>query len=115
MFFLGTISSISAQNAQQFDGAATPDLVLIDSEYRDVIWIDVKHPSTWDETVYSQLNEAWRSSEGIGYYYQEKPKDEDIIEKALDSLKTIPKVQDNSEQIKVLQQQIDSLKAAAGQ
>uniref|UniRef100_UPI003F6CDC16 hypothetical protein n=1 Tax=Winogradskyella sp. TaxID=1883156 RepID=UPI003F6CDC16 len=39
MFFLGTISSISERNAQQFDGSATPDLVLIDSEYRDVIWI----------------------------------------------------------------------------
>ena len=60
MFFLGTISSISDTDAQQFDGSATPDLVLIDSEYRDVIWIDVKHPSTWDEEVYNQLNEAWR-------------------------------------------------------
>ncbi|NRB59006.1 MAG: hypothetical protein HRU50_03575 [Winogradskyella sp.] len=111
MFFLGTISSISEKNAKQFDGSATPDIVLIDSEYRDVIWIDVKHPSTWDETVYNQLNEAWRASEGIGYYYQEKPKDEDIIEQAVDSLRAIPKVDDNTEKIEALQRQIDSLKA----
>lgn len=113
MFFLGTISSISEQNAQQFDGSATPDLVLIDSEYRDVIWIDVKHPSTWDETVYNQLNEAWRSSEGIGYYFNEQPKDEDLMDQELDSLKIIPKVEDNSAEIEALQRRLDSLRAAS--
>jgi len=111
MFFLGTISSISDTDAQQFDGSATPDLVLIDSEYRDVIWIDVKHPSTWDENVYGQLNEAWRASEGIGYFYQEKPKDEDIMERAMDSIMMIPKVEDNSEKINALQRELDSLKS----
>ncbi len=111
MFFLGTISSISDTDAQQFDGSATPDLVLIDSEYRDVIWIDVKHPSVWDETVYGQLNEAWRASEGIGYFYQEKPKDEDIMERAMDSIMMIPKVEDNSEKINALQRELDSLKS----
>ena len=114
MFFLGTISSISSTDAQQFDGSATPDLVLIDSEYRDVIWIDVKHPSTWDEEVYNQLNEAWRASEGIGYYFKEQPKDEDILEREMDSLMTIPKVEDNTEVIDKLQRQIDSLKAVNG-
>ncbi|WP_405571432.1 hypothetical protein [Winogradskyella sp. Asnod2-B02-A] len=114
MFFLGTISSISSTDAQQFDGSATPDLVLIDSEYRDVIWIDVKHPSSWDEEVYNQLNEAWRSSEGIGYYFKEQPKDEDILEREMDSLMTIPKVEDNTEVIDKLQRQIDSLKAVNG-
>ena len=111
MFFLGTISSISSSDAQQFDGSATPDLVLIDSEYRDVIWIDVKHPSTWDEEVYNQLNEAWRASEGIGCYYNEQPKDEDIMEREMDSLMRIPKVEDNTDAIDRLQRQIDSLKA----
>ena len=115
MFFLGTISSISSTDAQQFDGSATPDLVLIDSEYRDVIWIDVKHPSTWDEEVYNQLNEAWRSSEGIGYYYQEKPKDEDIIEQQMDSIMSIPKIDDNTDKIEALQRQLDSLKGVGGQ
>jgi hypothetical protein len=42
MFFLGTVSTISDDNPQQFDGAATPDLALIDSEYRDVVWINAK-------------------------------------------------------------------------
>jgi len=111
MFFLGTVSAISDSNAQQFDGSATPDLVLIDSEYRDVIWIDVKHPSTWDEEVYNQLNEAWRSSEGIGYFYQEKPKDEDIMEQEIDSIMSIPKIEDNTDKIDALQRQLDSLKA----
>ncbi|WP_225037125.1 hypothetical protein [Winogradskyella sp. SM1960] len=113
MFFLGTISSISSTDAQQFDGSATPDLVLIDSEYRDVIWIDVKHPSTWDEEVYKQLNEAWRSSEGIGYYYKEEPKDEDIVEQVIDSLMRIPKAKDNSDKINALQRELDSLKAVS--
>ncbi|MBF8149969.1 hypothetical protein ITJ86_08665 [Winogradskyella sp. F6397] len=113
MFFLGTISSISSTDAQQFDGSATPDLVLIDSEYRDVIWIDVKHPSTWDEEVYKQLNEAWRSSEGIGYYYKEEPKDEDIVEQVIDSLMRIPKAEDNSDKINALQRELDSLKAVS--
>ena len=113
LFFLGTISSISSTDAQQFDGSATPDLVLIDSEYRDVIWIDVKHPSSWDKEVYDQLNEAWRSSEGIGYYFNEEPKDEDIIERSMDSIMSIPKVDNNSEQIEKLQRQLDSLKNAS--
>lgn len=115
MFFLGTISSISERNAQQFDGSATPDLVLIDSEYRDVIWIDVKHPSSWDENVYYQLNEAWRASEGIGYYYKEEPQDNDIIEQVVDSLNTIPRVEDNTAKIEALKRQIDSLEAASDQ
>ena len=56
--------------------------MLIDSEYRDVVWIDVKHPSTWEEMVYNQLNEAWRSSEGIEEYYvnEIKPVDDVVIE-----------------------------------
>ncbi|MDG5491871.1 hypothetical protein [Psychroserpens sp. SPM9] len=110
MFFLGTISAISDTNAQQFDGSATPDLVLIDSEYRDVIWIDVKHPSTWDKEVYDQLNEAWRASEGIGYFYKEEISDEDL-QHIVDSLTVIPKVNKNSQEIEDLQRKLDSLKA----
>ena len=70
-----------------------------------------KHPSGWDETVYNQLNEAWRASEGIGYYYKEVPKDEDILEQQMDSIMSIPRVEDNSEKIEALQRQLDSLKA----
>ncbi|MCB0428275.1 MAG: hypothetical protein KDD16_13320, partial [Mangrovimonas sp.] len=74
LFFLGTISAIR-DDSKKFDGSATPDLALIDAEYRDVIWIDVKKPSQWDLTVYEQLNEAWRASEGIGYYYKDEMTD----------------------------------------
>ena len=110
MFFLGTISAIR-EGSDNFDGSATPDLALIDAEYRDVIWIDVKHPSQWDKTVYDQLNEAWRSSEGIGYYFVEETKDIDIVEQAIDSVLEIPRVDKNAEEIERLQRQIDSLKS----
>jgi Ca2+/Na+ antiporter len=111
MFFLGTVSAISESDSKQFDGSATPDLVLIDSEYRDVIWIDVKHPSTWDQEVYNQLNEAWRASEGIGYYFAEDTKEIDIIEQAVDSIVAIPVVDKKAKEIEKLQMQIDSLKS----
>ena len=110
MFFLGTISAIR-DDSKNFDGSATPDLALIDAEYRDVIWIDVKHPSQWDLTVYNQLNEAWRSSEGIGYYYKEEKTDLDVIQKAMDSIEMIPQSADHSQEIELLQKKIDSLKA----
>ncbi len=110
MFFLGTISAIR-EGSDNFDGSATPDLALIDSEYRDVVWIDVKHPSQWDKTVYNQLNEAWRSSEGIGYYFAEDAKEIDIIEQASDSTTVIPVVDKKAEEIERLQRKIDSLKA----
>ncbi|MFI1743867.1 hypothetical protein [Thalassobellus sediminis] len=111
MFFMGTVSSISKEDSQQFDGSATPDLVLVDSEYRDVVWIDVKHPSQWDKTVYDQLNEAWRSSEKIGYYFVEETKEIDLPETIKDSVSVIPVIDEKAEAIKRLQKQIDSLKA----
>jgi len=111
MFFLGTVSAVRAEAAGQFDGSATPDLALVDSEYRDVVWIDVKHPSQWDETVYQQLNEAWRASEGIDHYYVDATEGLDGSEKLQDSLNRIPKVNKNQEAIEALQRQIDSLKA----
>jgi len=110
LFFLGTISAIRENDAGQFDGSATPDLALIDSEYRDVIWIDVKHPSTWDKRVYDQLAEAWRASEGIGYYYEEELNVEDLRE-AGDDLKEIPALRQNAQEIELLQRRLDSLKA----
>ncbi len=110
MFFLGTVSAVK-EDSKNFDGSATPDLALIDSEYRDVIWIDVKHPSQWDKTVYDQLAEAWRASEGIGYYYNEKPTiDIDLIKAVTDTVKTIPNSNKNQEEIDALQRKIDSLK-----
>ena len=118
MFFLGTISSIKKDNAQ-FDGSATPDLALIDSEYRDVVWIDAKHPSQWDKTVYNQLNEAWRASEGIGNYFQEDNTMldalSDIEDKvvSIDSTLTNPSNKDLT--VEELKAQIDSIKKARQQ
>lgn len=43
----------------QFDGAATPDLALVDVQYKDVVWLDAKKPSTWDETIMTQMSESW--------------------------------------------------------
>jgi hypothetical protein len=109
MFFLGTVSAVK-EDSGNFDGSATPDLALIDAEYRDVVWIDAKHPSQWDELVYDQLNEAWRADEGISHYFEKTTKDMEVHQMTLDSLKTIPKVDANQEQIDKLQRQIDSLK-----
>lgn len=112
MFFLGTVSAVKDGSAK-FDGSATPDLALVDSEYRDVIWIDVKRPSTWDETVYDQLNEAWRASEGIGYFYENENRtsDLDLMQREMDSIRSIPKVNANAQEIEKLQRKIDSLNA----
>ncbi len=116
LFFLGTISAKNEKG--QFDGAATPDLALIDSEYRDVVWIDVKHPSQWDKTIYDQLNEAWRASEGIGYYYDEDKKTEpennygiEEVYRVMDSLKAVISKNESQKTIEALQQKIDSIKA----
>jgi hypothetical protein len=110
LFFLGTISAIR-EGSDNFDGSATPDLALIDSEYRDVVWIDVKHPSQWDKTVYDQLNEAWRASEKIGYYFVEETKTIDAVMQPTDSIKVIPEVDKKAELIEKMQRQLDSLKS----
>ncbi|WP_375238810.1 hypothetical protein [Aurantibacter sp.] len=110
LFFFGTVASVSEGSAK-FDGSATPDLALIDSEYRDVVWIDAKHPSQWEKTVYEQLNEAWRASEGIGHYFVEETKTVEMAQQILDSIKSIPAIDTKSEQILKLERQIDSIKA----
>ncbi|WP_299836839.1 hypothetical protein [uncultured Tenacibaculum sp.] len=111
MFFLGTISAIR-DNSSNFDGSATPDLALIDSEYRDVVWIDAKHPSKWDVNVFEQLGEAWKESETSNDYFKINST---LFEKektvALDSVQTMLKEAENKLQIEKLQKQIDSIKA----
>lgn len=119
LFFLGTVSAINDKDSGQFDGSATPDLVLVDSEYRDVVWIDVKHPSQWEKSVYDQLNEAWRSSEGIGEYFVEETKTIEFGQTtdntiAIDStkLEDLKASGGEDEAIQVLQNKIDSIKKA---
>lgn len=64
MFVIGTIAAVR-EDSKKFDGAATPDLALVDAEYRDVIWIDAKHPSRWTSTILEQLGETWKASENL--------------------------------------------------
>lgn len=64
LFVLSTIAAMR-EDSKKFDGAATPDLALIDLEYRDVIWVDAKHPSQWEMTILNQLGETWKTSEGL--------------------------------------------------
>ncbi|NHF60542.1 hypothetical protein FK220_014400 [Flavobacteriaceae bacterium TP-CH-4] len=64
LFVLGTVAAVR-DSSKQFDGAATPDLALVDAEYRDVIWIDAKHPSQWTSTILHQLGETWKASERL--------------------------------------------------
>lgn len=75
MFFLGTISAVS-QETGEFDGSSTPDLALIDSEYRDVVWIDSKDSGTWDQAVYEQLIATWRANEGEELFFQNEEDEE---------------------------------------
>ncbi|SFI93088.1 UbiA prenyltransferase family protein [Olleya namhaensis] len=115
LFFLGTVASIS-KDSDNFDGSATPDLALIDSEYRDVVWIDVKHPSTWEKTIYDQLNEAWRASEGIDTYFVDEEKATEAIMKdlnnqyiAIDTTTVNGNTVDNKETLEALQRKYDSI------
>ncbi len=64
MFVISTIAA-KRDDSKKFDGAATPDLALIDVEYRDVIWVDAKHPSQWEETILEQLGETWKTTERL--------------------------------------------------
>ena len=110
MFFLGTVSTISADNPAQFDGSATPDLALVDSEYRDVVWINAKKPSTWNEEIYNQLNEAWRSSEKINIYFEQEKTILEQNREILDSIQLLSKQQKKMQEIQRLQKRIDSIK-----
>jgi len=64
MFVISTIAA-KRDGSKKFDGAATPDLALVDTEYRDVIWVDAKHPSQWTSTILAQLGETWKASERL--------------------------------------------------
>jgi hypothetical protein len=69
-----------------------------------------KKPSTWNEEVYMQLNEAWRASENINIYFEHELT---ILEKnrqILDSIKLISNKEKNLKEIQRLQKQIDSIK-----
>lgn len=64
MFVFCTVAA-KRDDSKKFDGSATPDLALVDTEYRDVVWIDAKHPSQWETAILEQLGETWLTSEGL--------------------------------------------------
>jgi hypothetical protein len=108
MFVIGTVAAVR-DNSKQFDGAATPDLALVDAEYRDVIWIDAKHPSKWTTTILDQLGETWKASENLtdDILYPNK-KDLDMEE--LIQLDSIPVTEIDAMQMKAVEVLSDSLK-----
>lgn len=69
MFVLSTIAA-KRKNSRHFDGSATPDLALVDMDYRDVIWVDVKHPEQWNETIFKQLGVVWKESEKDSEFFK---------------------------------------------
>ncbi len=76
LFVLSTVAA-KREDSKKFDGAATPDLALVDAQYRDVVWIDAKHPSRWTEEILNQLGETWKASENL--------KDSDIWPERIDT------------------------------
>lgn len=128
MFVLSTIAA-KRKNSRKFDGSATPDLALVDMNYRDVIWVDVKQPEQWNNTILKQLGTVWKESEPNNDFFKLNPnvtmlKDTGLVKDSLnitkiklDSVKmlnqdiTNKKKQINlKEQIKLLEAKRDSLK-----
>ncbi|MDC7997550.1 hypothetical protein [Gilvibacter sediminis] len=64
MFVITTVTS-AREDSKRFDGAATPDLALIDTDYRDVVWIDAKKPLSWGDAILDQLGETWKADENL--------------------------------------------------
>jgi len=93
LFVLSTVAA-KRDESKKFDGAATPDLALIDLEYRDVIWVDAKHPSEWKSTILKQLGETWKASEGL--------KDNDLYPKKVE-LDVSPATEVDSLKIETIQ------------
>jgi len=69
MFVLSTIAA-KRKDSRHFDGSATPDLALVDMDYRDVIWVDVKQPNEWNNTIYKQLGIVWKESEKDSEFFK---------------------------------------------
>ena len=122
MFVLSTIAA-KRKNSRKFDGSATPDLALVDMNYRDVIWVDVKQPEQWNNTILEQLGEVWKNSEPDNDYFKLHPNTtllKDALVKdsvSVDSLNVkklnlnnVSKQNDLKKQIQLLEAKRDSLK-----
>jgi hypothetical protein len=104
MFVFCTVAA-KREGSKKFDGSATPDLALVDTEYRDVVWIDAKHPSQWQSAILEQLGETWKSSENL--------KDEDIwpnrIEIDLSEFKEMDSISADSISEELIEAILDSI------
>jgi hypothetical protein len=107
MFVLGTVAAIR-DDSKQFDGAATPDLALVDAEYRDVSWIDATHPSNWTTTLLNQWGETWKASENLTDE-QLYPNKNDLDMEQLPKLDAIPVKEMDSTIVKAVEVVSDSL------
>lgn len=107
MFVIGTVAAVR-DSSKQFDGAATPDLALVDAEYRDVIWIDAKHPSKWTSTILEQLGETWKASENLTDE-QLYPNKRDLDMTPLTAMDSLPAMKIDSMAMKAVEVLKDSL------
>jgi len=112
MFVLSTIAA-KRKDSRHFDGSATPDLALVDMEYRDVIWVDVKHPEQWNDAIFDQLGTVWQESEADSDFFRdwknkqlEKNTEQEVNAKLAD---TIINTLKNDFQLNNNQKVIDSL------
>ncbi len=107
MFVIGTVAAVR-DSSKQFDGAATPDLALVDAEYRDVIWIDAKHPSKWTSTILEQLGETWKASENLTDE-QLYPNKQDVDMTPFTAMDSLPAMKIDSMAMKAVEVLKDSL------
>jgi hypothetical protein len=70
----------------------------------------------WEKTIYDQLNEAWRASEGIDDYFVDDEKATEAIMKdlneqyiAIDTTAVNSNTIDNKETLEALQRKYDSI------
>ena len=88
LFMLSTIAA-KRENSNQFDGGSTPDLALVDVSYKDVVWIDAKHPSKWNEQIVNQLGETWKMTENLSDsdIYPSRKRTEEVVKDSITVVK----------------------------
>jgi len=62
LFWLATVVTLRTETTQ-FDGSATPQLVVGDARYKDVVWLDAAKPETWVESITERFSTSWKANE----------------------------------------------------
>ena len=88
LFVISTIAA-KRKDSKKFDGSSTPDVAIVDVEFRDVIWVDVKKPKQWDTSIYKQLSSVWRESEPDSQFFKEHIEEVTELEDNLTSQLTV--------------------------